>query len=308
MSANETTPSAPTRALTVADAPAITAFLARTDRQFGNAPERGEPQVLELLAAAEGAGSPGLAVLAPDGGMRGVCVVWTEALLRLAPTVPADASALDHLVAHLRGAGPEVPLWVPTADMAVARRLAAAGWRRRYTDIQMRRDLRNLPPAFGIAGVEVTGGRRRRAAAAGVADAVRKLIDATWGGATTPEAFAGRFLRGGDADRDLWALGWDGPALVATALGRVEETPDGPMGHVAHLDVLPSHQGRGLGPMVLGELLGLFVRVGLVTAQLGVHRDNRSGAPDLYRRLGWRDISWQDRWDRPAGPPGEAQP
>ena len=291
----------PSRALTVRDAQALASFLARTDRQFGNAPERGEPQVRALLAAAGGAASPAVAVLSPSGAIRGVATVWPEALLRLAPAVPADAAALDHLLGHLGRVGAEVPLWVPTADLAVRRRLEAARWEFRYTDIQMRRGLRDLPSVPEVAGVEVTEGRRGRAAPPGTARAVRELIDAAWGSSTSPGEFEDRFLREGDAARDLWVLGWIGSSLAAAALGRLEETPDGPAGHVAHLDVLPSHRGRGLGPLVLGRLLRIFAAAGLGTAQLGVHRDNRSGAPDLYRRLGWRDVSWQDRWHRTAG-------
>lgn len=87
--------------------------------------------------------------------------------------------------------------------------------------------------------------------------------------------------------------------LVAAGIGGVEELGDGRFGVVRHLDVAPSARRRGLGRWALNELLVRFAHAGRDEAQLGVHADNVSGAPDLYRSLGWSVVSSQDKWVRP---------
>lgn len=286
------------RPVSPADAPAVAALLARTDGDWGNVVERSAVEVRQLVATAHGC-------VREDNGTADAVALF----------VPGDevVMCVDRGVDDRHGVLEEAcsfvdlelavgtPLWLQTADhmaAAVARnhRLTPA-----YTDLQMRT---STPSASGVPADLAPGDRWRVMSrlTSSVADEVHDLVCAAWGVAAHREAFRTRFERK-DTDPRLWVLlDRDGgpTGLAAAALGKVQELADGRFGVVTHLDVHPQARRLGLGTAALHELLRRFRELGLEEAQLGVHDDNASGAPKMYRSLGWRVVSSQTKWVRPT--------
>jgi ribosomal protein S18 acetylase RimI-like enzyme len=57
-------------------------------------------------------------------------------------------------------------------------------------------------------------------------------------------------------------------------------------GHLARLAVLPDFQGRGLGGMLIGEMVRFFEGRGVTTLTVITQEDNLA-SQHLYRRLGF---------------------
>ena len=77
----------------------------------------------------------------------------------------------------------------------------------------------------------------------------------------------------------------DGSAIVGVALcGH-----DGRRGHIYHLAVDPTYQGRGLGKRLLDECLDGLRRAGVQRVIILVADDNQRGA-EFWKRCGWEEI------------------
>jgi ribosomal protein S18 acetylase RimI-like enzyme len=77
----------------------------------------------------------------------------------------------------------------------------------------------------------------------------------------------------------------DGPTIVGVALcGH-----DGRRGHIYHLAVDPTYQGRGLGKRLLDECLDGLRRAGVQRVIILVAEDNQRGA-EFWKRCGWEEI------------------
>ena len=77
----------------------------------------------------------------------------------------------------------------------------------------------------------------------------------------------------------------DGSAIIAVALcGQ-----DGRRGHIYHLAVEPTYQGRGIGRRLVDECLDGLRRAGLERAIILVANDNPPGH-EFWRRCGWEDL------------------
>ena len=281
----------------------VAALLARTDRDWGNVVERSELDVRRLVDAAYGC-------VREVGGTTdalALVVPGDEVVVRvdrgLADRAGVLAEALS--VADLELAA-GTPLWLPSSDQEASSAARKHQLARSYADLQMRSPTPSTatgPRADLPSGHRWRGTRRHSPS---VGDEVHDLVCAAWGAAPDREAFRSRF-EGDDMDPRLWVLvDHDGasPGLVAAALGRVQDLPDGRFGVVAHLDVRPGARRLGLGTAVLRELVRRFRELGLEEAQLGVHDDNVSHAPAMYRSLGWRVVSSQTKWVRSTGAGG----
>jgi GNAT superfamily N-acetyltransferase len=187
-------------------------------------------------------------------------------------------------------------VWIAAGDDQVGREARRCGLTEAYIDIHMRKALSTSPPHTlpdGFSPTVLTGPQDRQ-----IHRAVHDLVCEAWDVPPHLEAFLERFVQRDDYDPRLWMIASDGEGVCGAVIGRLERAADGPVGGVAHLDVAPRSRRQGLGPALLARLCTAFAAQGMVAAQLGVHDDNRSGAPGLYQRLGWRTVSRRQRFVR----------
>lgn len=190
--------------------------------------------------------------------------------------------------------------WVPTDDSDLPAALATQGWRPSIVDLQMRLRLpttAHAPLPRGFHLVELAGPDD-----VALHSAVHELACDAWGVDSHPEQFLDRYVRNPAYDAGLWVLGQDRDGVCGAAIGQVQQLPDALVGKVASLAVAPRVRGRGLAAAMLDRLCRRFASRGLPLAQLGVHEDNRSGAPSMYRHLGWAQVSSRTRWEASASP------
>jgi len=83
--------------------------------------------------------------------------------------------------------------------------------------------------------------------------------------------------------RELFLVGLDGPAIVATAMAGYE----GHRGWVNYLAVHPERRRRGLGRAIMAEVERLLRAAGCPKINLQV-RGSNTAAIDFYERLGFR--------------------
>lgn len=209
-------------------------------------------------------------------------------------------------VSHERGSMADRirTVWAAEDDAAARASLLAAGAKVDYVDIQMQRNTmvarQRTPPPLATRLVALAGPNDLV-----TLGALHELTCRAWKVEPWWEGFLDRFVNAAGFDPAYVVLlapdTHDGGALVAAALGRRGmDTPDSELGVVSHVDVDPAFRRQGLGTWVLEELLRRFARNGIARAQLGVHADNASGAPGLYRRLGWIEVSRTARWSLPG--------
>jgi N-acetylglutamate synthase len=83
----------------------------------------------------------------------------------------------------------------------------------------------------------------------------------------------------------LSRVAMDGSLVIGVALC----AHDGRRGHVYHLAVDPTYQGRGLGRRLLDECLEGLRRAGLERVIIMVANDNPRGR-EFWKRYGWEEI------------------
>jgi len=259
------------------------------DARCGNVEEWHSRQLMSIAAH-----GPGCYVRA-DGTLVGAGLRdGAELLLAVAHCDGLDRTRVAGALLHsMRGTG---ECWAPTDDPALAAALVVDGWEASTVDLQMRRQLpatapAPLPPGFQL--VELSGSSE-----AMLHDEAHELACDAWGVGPHLEGFLDRFVRQPAYDAELWVLGRDGDGVCGAAIGHVKQLPDALVGKVASLAVAPWARGLGLAAALLDELCGRFSSRGLLLAQLGTHEDNPSGAPSMYRHLGWTRASSRTRWQR----------
>lgn len=186
--------------------------------------------------------------------------------------------------------------WLPSHDRDLPVALAAEGWRPSIVDLQMRLRLRTM------AQRPLPRGLRQLALGASADDvvlhrAVHRLAYDAFGVDSHLDEFLDRYVRRPAYDAGLWVLVQDSEGVCGAAIGQIEQLPDATVGKVASLAVAPRARGQGLARAILNQLCRRFASRGLLLAQLGVHEDNRSGAPSMYRHLGWAQVSSRTRWE-----------
>jgi GNAT superfamily N-acetyltransferase len=93
-------------------------------------------------------------------------------------------------------------------------------------------------------------------------------------------------LRQGLATKTLWVAEDEATQVVGFLLGRVQ----GSSLHIAEMDVLPSHAGRGVGSMLLEAAFAAAIKMGLRTVTLTTFEHLAWNAP-FYAKRGFRQIT-----------------
>ena len=83
-------------------------------------------------------------------------------------------------------------------------------------------------------------------------------------------------------DRDLFLVAEEGGRIVGTAMGAW----DGRRGWIYHLGVLPEHQRRGIGRMLVGEIEKKMIAKGVPKVNAIIFSDNAASLA-LFRSLGF---------------------
>ena len=83
-------------------------------------------------------------------------------------------------------------------------------------------------------------------------------------------------------DRDLFLVAEEGGRIVGTSMGAW----DGRRGWIYHLGVLPEHQRRGIGRMLVGEIEKKMIAKGVPKVNAIIYSDNAASLA-LFRSLGF---------------------
>lgn len=252
----------------------------------GNVEEWSRPHLARLAALQPGS----FARL--DGRLVGAALQdGPELLLAVAGNKPPERTAVATELLSTHSAALEC--WIATRNPDLAAALSSHGWLPSTVDLQMRLGLppHRRPLPSGIDFVDLTGPDD-----AALLIGAHELANAAWGVDGSADDFLDRFVRPASYDPALWVLAYERGIPCGAAIGHLLQLPDALVGKVASLAVAPRARGRGLGAAMLAELCHRFASRGLPLAQLGVHEDNRSGAPAMYRHLGWEQVSSRTRW------------
>lgn len=99
----------------------------------------------------------------------------------------------------------------------------------------------------------------------------------------------------------LWQVAWDGDQVAGMVLNRIDNAEqNGPVhkrGYTEHIFVRRPWRKRGLGSALLVRSLQILKGQGMEEAELGVDKENESGAYEFYRRMGFQTFS-TDIWYR----------
>jgi len=264
------------------------------DHRFGNVEEWSLQQLNAAAAASPGCYVRVAGILVGAGLHDG-----QELLLAVASRDGLDRAGVAMTLLHRSPGAQEC--WLPTDDRELAAVMAAQGWRPSTVDLQMRLPLlrtQQTPLPHGVDLAELTGGEDNVMHAA-----VHELACEAWDMDSHLQQFLDRYVRPTTYDAGLWVLGRDHVGVCGAAIGQVLQVPDALVGKVATLAVVPRARGRGLAAALLSQLCWRFAARGLLLAQLGVNANNRSGAPTMYRHLGWAQASSRTCWRR--GDPGK---
>lgn len=253
----------------------------------GNVEALAAPHLMALAAR------PGGCYVRMAGSLVGASLRDGAELL-LAVAFGAGLDRVGVTTALLRCSSGGAECWVPTADADLEVALAARRWRPSTADLQLRLRLpasavRPLPG--GVRLVDVAGPDEVL-----LHHAMHEFTREAMGDDSHVEEFLERYVRDPAYDAGLWVLGQDRDGLCGAAIGRVQQQPDALTGKVTYVAVAPRARGRGLAAAILAELCQRFASRGLLLAQLGSHQDNPSGAPSMYRHLGWVQVSSRTRW------------
>ncbi len=74
------------------------------------------------------------------------------------------------------------------------------------------------------------------------------------------------------------------------------------MGWIRQLCILPSHRGMGIGTSLLRQAFGTFHARRVQRVRLGVDADNKTGAVNLYRRIGMHEACEYRCYDKNLEP------
>jgi len=115
-----------------------------------------------------------------------------------------------------------------------------------------------------------------------------------WGTSTISPAVWEEWLSGHGARPDVSVMAFAGDELVGISVNEHypdDETVTGRRdGWIQSIGVLRSWRGRGIASALISGSLAAFAAAGFSHAMLGVDTDSPSGAPRLYRRLGFETI------------------
>ncbi|QUQ67738.1 GNAT family N-acetyltransferase [Kutzneria sp. CA-103260] len=199
-------------------------------------------------------------------------------------------SRIRELVAHHGTAGTAVfGANAAASEPESTALLLDAGYRRVFSQLEMERDLRELPdstlpPGTRLGPVDPKDYR----------DAWRMVVDSYAGVDFTQEWTFESFLD--CADPTCWRAIWEGEELAGVALC----FPRGTFGEVEELSVRAESRRRGLGRAVLLDGLRCLREHGAATVRLHTGSANPHGSYDLYRSVGFRQYDESVRYRKPV--------
>jgi mycothiol synthase len=99
----------------------------------------------------------------------------------------------------------------------------------------------------------------------------------------------------------LWQVAWDGHQVAGMVLTRIDEAANKELsrrrGYTEHIFVGQAWRKRGLASALLASSLRILKEQGMDEAELGVDRENESGAYAFYKTMGYQTYS-TDIWYR----------
>jgi len=171
--------------------------------------------------------------------------------------------------------------------------LRREGYQPAFTMLQMTLDNAHaLPQAPLPAGVEV------RPATPGHYRALWKAQQDAYGGEFVEEGTEDdyrEFAANPRNDPSLWRVAWDGDRVA----GQVRATIYDNLADIDEVDVAPSWRRRGLARALLVRSIEAVRARGVETITLRTMAENPTGAPDLYRSLGFHVLKEHVRYRKP---------
>ena len=294
------------RLLVDADAPAVLALVHDYDRAFYGEPLADLADLLaewqapgfdlarDSLAYEDGDGLAAVGLLDP----RGLVDVSTRGRWR---GLGVEGLLLDELEARARARGlAETNAFVADGDAAGAERLQGRGYRLHHTSWILQLDpgapvaTRTLPAGYAV--------RPFRPEDAEAAFAVVSAAFGEWqtGPPRTFEDWTAEVLRRPGVDPSAFRVATYQGEVVGTCV--VFDGED--EAWVSQLATAREHRGRGVAQQLLAESYAAARQRGLLKG--GLSTDTRTGALDLYQRLGMRVLHTVHNWSldltAPAGP------
>ncbi|MGY1624282.1 GNAT family N-acetyltransferase [Geodermatophilus sp. SYSU D00965] len=190
-----------------------------------------------------------------------------------------------------------VSVYPAMASLEALLRRAAFEPERRYWD--MERPLTDLPAVPAVPGVDLVPFGWDRD------EEVRRAHNAAFsehfGSTVLDEAGWGTWFTGQRAFRpDLSVLALADGAVVGYVLAYVFEADTRATGtrqtHLGQIGVARSARGRGVASVAITAALRAAAEAGCATAGLQVDSENSTGAPAVYRRLGFAPVRTRTSW------------
>ena len=162
---------------------------------------------------------------------------------------------------------------------------------------RMDRSLRTpLPPVEPADGYELFDGKAARPGSWGYLH--NNSFADHWRFAPRSEE---EMLSGKRPELCLMAVAKANAAPAAVTIGMIETYPDDPrpqpVGLISSVGTIPEHRRRGLAGWLVAEILGRLRKGGAAHASLYVDGLNETGAPAVYRRLGFELAFEADVWE-----------
>jgi mycothiol synthase len=315
------------RALTVADAPALTRLLAQMEAVDATGENHSETDVAEELADdSVDLSRDSLAAVAPDGSFAGWAGVRSATTVRDVDRVHLEGGVLPsrrgeglgrRLLewAERRGAElhrerhPSVPgelnLGVATTVPSLQALARAAGYQPVRRWHHMRRDLDVLPPVPAVpAGLRLVPYDPALDEALRIAHA--EAFAGHWGSVPPDEQRWAHWFTGSHAFRPAVSrLVLDGDRIAAYLLAYFWEADAQVTGvreaYIGQVGTMPAWRRRGLGGLLLADALTAFRADGYERASLAVDTGNSTGALGLYERVGFTVEHELVTWSKPLG-------
>jgi ribosomal protein S18 acetylase RimI-like enzyme len=310
-----------TRPLGLDDAPAAAELLAAAEDVDGTGEHEDADDLAEFwgndrvdlsrdgraVCSADGRLLGWATAIAPGGG-RDAFRVWLEG--RVHPDARGRGIGRTLLGWQLRRGAelhaarqPEVPARLTVsaypAMTSLEGLLRRASFRPERWYWDMERPLTDLPEVPDVPGIDLVPFGRDRD------EEVRRVHNAAFiehfGSAERDEAAWRSWFTGQRAFRpDLSVLALADGAVVGYVLAYVFEADTRATGarqtHLGQIGVLPPARGRGVATAAITAALRAAAEAGCATAGLQVDSENPTGAPALYRRLGFGPVRTRTSW------------
>jgi mycothiol synthase len=315
------------RALTPADAPALTRLMAHMQAVDRTGENYTEADVAEELAdTSVDLARDSLAAVAPDGSFAGWAAVRGSLNVRDVDRIHAEGGVLparrgeglgrrllewtERRAAELhRERHPSVPgaldLIVASTVPSLEALAGAAGFQPVRWWYQMKRDLSALPPMPPVPdGLRLVPYEPARDAQLRLAHT--EAFAQHWGSVPPDEQRWAHWFTGSQAFRPT--ISWlvlDGSQVAAYLLSYFWKADAEATGvreaYIGQVGTLPPWRRRGLGALLLAAGLESFRAQGYERAALSVDTGNETGAIGLYERAGFAVDREAVTWSKPVG-------